>query len=161
MTKILILLVFAQTILSLLLFGKIDALEDEMLLLTQVESSVPAHDYFARQSTEDEATDSLTTFGEESLRRIIREELAAQSFSESGSDRSGETVMASVDPAEMRDRRAAIAQQVDYYSSIGQISEIEMQALQVGIAALDSSGRREMLSKLTRAMNAGTIKGRL
>jgi hypothetical protein len=36
-----------------------------------------------------------------------------------------------------------------------------MQELHVQIAQLDAAGRKRMLSKLIRAMNAGDIKGRL
>ena len=161
MTRILVLMVFIQTALILALFGKIAALEKEVVSLGPVETKYPADNPFSQRRTEDKIDDPLAASGEELLRRIIREELSAQPLGESDPDHSGVAVVPTVDPAEMQRRRDAIDQQIDYYSSIGQISETEMQALQAEIATLDTSGRREMLGKLTRAMNSGSIRGHL
>ena len=161
MTRILVLMVFIQTALILALFGKIAALEKEVLSLGPVETKYPADNPFSQRRTEDKIDDPLAASGEELLRRIIREELSAQPLGESDPDHSGVAVVPAVDPAEMQRRRDSIDQQIDYYASVGQISGTEMLELQTEIAKLDSVGRSEMLGKLTRAMNSGAIRGRL
>lgn len=93
------------------------------------------------------------------LRRIIREELAALDLGNASS--AAREPLPSRSPEVAHYQRELVSSQIDYYSSVGQITEKQMQELQREIAVLDEAGRREMLSKLTRAMNAGRIKGHL
>jgi hypothetical protein len=41
------------------------------------------------------------------------------------------------------------------------MTDAQMQELQTSIAQLDEAGRKQMMSKLMRALNSGEIKGRL
>ena len=100
---------------------------------------------------------------EDRLRQIIREELTAhvENPSPPGSQATQPKAPASVDPVEMEARREQISQQLEYYTSVGSISDAEMQQLQIDIARLDAKGRTEMLRELTRALNSGRLEGRL
>ncbi len=69
--------------------------------------------------------------------------------------------MATEDPQARAMERDYVAQQIEYYRSVGQISDAEMVSLQSEIAELDSSGRKQMMSSLIKALNAGEIKGKL
>ena len=97
---------------------------------------------------------------EERLRQIIREELGASSGNGSAQYAAPATMYASVDPDEFERRREEVDQQLEYYASVGSISDTDMQKLQMNIARLDDAGRKEMLSKLTHAMNSGRLDGR-
>ena len=98
---------------------------------------------------------------EQRLRSIVREELAREH---------NRPVAASPPPVPTQSRdpsaaqlqqRDVVAQQIEAYRALGTITEAQMQDLQVAIAQLDAVSRRQMLSKLTRALNTGDIKGRL
>ena len=98
--------------------------------------------------------------GEERLRAIIREELARlQSTAQVNA--SPAAAPSPRNPAIDADRREAVAQQIEIYRGVGAITDAQMQELQVEIAQLDVTGRKEMMSKLMRALNSGEIKGRL
>jgi hypothetical protein len=58
-------------------------------------------------------------------------------------------------------RREAIAQQIETYRATGTITDAQMQELQADIAKLDEASRKQMMSRLLRALNSGDIKGRL
>ena len=105
---------------------------------------------------------SAPAVAEERLRIIVREELARKH------DRpvaAGDVVPAMPaprrDPAADQRRREAIAQQIEAYSAMGTITDVQMLELQSEIAQLDEASRREMMSKLVRALNSGDIKGRM
>lgn len=98
--------------------------------------------------------------GEERLRQIIREELAALAAS-GGPDGRPAAAAAPRDPERDRARREQVAAQIAHYRSVGRISEPEMAALQHDIAQLDPASRTEMLGALTRAMNAREIHGQM
>lgn len=100
---------------------------------------------------------------ESQLRWIIREELAAQlgDFQSGGTRSEPDIVLSPREIAEYERRRDDVAERINYFSSIGNISDMEMQQLQSEIARLDNAGRKEMLGRLIRAMNAGEIKGNL
>ena len=95
---------------------------------------------------------------EERLRTVIREELARLQVEGAGAP----PAVASKprNPSVDRQRRDAIEQRIDAYSSVGSITDAEMTELQAEIAKLDESGRKQMMSKLIRALNSGDIKGR-
>lgn len=67
------------------------------------------------------------------------------------------TVATAVEPQQ----RAVVEQQIENYRGVGAITESQMQDLQADIAQLDDAPRRQMMSKLIRALNSGDIKGRL
>jgi len=156
-------LILVQTGVLLLLFGRIIA----------IEKRVPVAEAKAQDTLFSEAIDVLPPSAyasngvfyadEIQLRKIIREELAAQLESSSDSNKQTEMVAASVSANRVYEphQRERVAQQVDYYASVGSISDTEMHELQWEIAKLDETGRKEMLGKLVRALNLGEIEGNL
>ena len=100
---------------------------------------------------------------EASVRRVIREEIG--SFEQLHAIGTGSVVRgsgpSSSSPPHDPARVAAVNRQLDYFISIGQISPAEMSALQREIAGLDEDARRQILGKLTGAMNRGALKGQL
>lgn len=94
------------------------------------------------------------------LRQIVREELIVV-LRNQDEYRMNDAAARQRSPEENRYQREHVSQQIDYYTSVGEISEQDMHELQRSIAELDNAGRREMLSKLTRAMNTQQIKGQL
>lgn len=104
---------------------------------------------------------------ETQIRNIVREELSAalEPFSVQHSPQ--QTAMAPT--TEQRDVQQAkdyqyqleiVSGEIDYYLSRGSISEQEMSALQLQLAALDQPGRKQMMRKLLKAMNSGELDGR-
>jgi hypothetical protein len=96
---------------------------------------------------------------EDRLRMIIREELAAQRAAQANI--TTPPAPAARDEASNRLLQERVARQIEAYHAAGAISDAQMQELQAQIAQLDDAGRKRMMSKLIRAMNAGDIKGRL
>jgi hypothetical protein len=99
---------------------------------------------------------------EETLRRIIREELSARLATSPGSaDTSGSA--AAPDPSHSADNSrqlAAVSEQLDQHIAAGSISDADMAALQMEIGKLDKNGQRHVLSKLMKALNSGALQGR-
>ncbi len=125
-----------------------------------------------RASVSDDSTESRTLSSsndtsvyadEDLLRQIIRDELSAQLDSRSGPGTRAGPVPASalVDKDEYKRRREQVAEQLSYYTSVGNISNAEMQKLQTDIARLDPASRKEMLMELNRALNSGRLEGQL
>lgn len=106
---------------------------------------------------------TATVIDEDRLRRIIREELVVQLGNQPSSPPTAahSAAVTSADPVEMEARRKQLSQQLEYYVSVGSISDAEMQRLQIDIARLDAAGRTEMLRELTRALNSGRLEGQL
>jgi hypothetical protein len=106
-------------------------------------------------------SDVDTSALEEQIRQVIREELGAYLLD--AAVHNGEPVVAhtTADPGELQSRRDTVSHQIEYYSSVGQISDLEMQNLQTDIANLDAAGRRDMIRKLVQEMNSGRLQGRL
>lgn len=105
---------------------------------------------------------------EERFRRIVREELAARDAQmprATGDARSDATAQTrTLDPIAAADQRAQldlVTGQLEHYKRQGYMSPIEMQNYQADIARLDPASRKQMLSNLVRAMNAGEIRGEL
>lgn len=104
--------------------------------------------------------ESAAAFPTESqLRQIIQEELRAQleNLSLGGRTEPPRVTETPVAAADLENQRAVVTQQLDYYMSIGNISDREMHDLQLNIAKLDEAGRQEMLTRLVRAMNTGRV----
>lgn len=94
---------------------------------------------------------------------IVREELARQQPARIAPEDDVRSSLASrrtPDPDAPR-RLEGVRQQLNYHISVGTISESEMATLQQQIANLDEAGRIEMLRALTRALNSGSLEGRL
>jgi hypothetical protein len=95
---------------------------------------------------------------DERLRAIIREELELAHVESAA--RPPVTPRPRT-PAADFERRAVIEQQIEAYRATGTITDAQMQELQADIAKLDDASRKQMMSKLLRALNSGDIKGRL
>ncbi len=100
---------------------------------------------------------------EAAIRSIIREELAAQlgHSASTGPVTRADPAIANETPAEYAARRDNVAESIDYYSRIGSISEQEMSRLQIEIARLREGDRQQLMMELVRAMNDGSLDGRL
>ena len=160
--KIITILGLVQTGLLVFLLGKILLVEEDPTAEGHDEQNTWVSDSFDVPRTDNDATD-VYYLDAGQLRQIIREELLAHLDSQPApvDQAVSATAASSTDTAEYQRRREQVVQQLDYYSSVGSISDADMQILQVDIAKLDRAGRREMLGKLTRAMNAGELEGRL
>jgi len=97
---------------------------------------------------------------EERLRSILREELAQEHNRPVAASSPAPAPPRNPSAAELQ-QRDLVAQQIEAYRSVGTITDAQMQELQADIAKLDAVSRKQMLSKLTRALNTGDIKGRL
>ena len=123
----------------------------------------PAAAVFAPAVAAQAATPAATP-DEARLRQIIREELSAQLAATPAAAGGTRVALAPAAPRDARkDRlqRERVEQAIDHYRSVGAITDPQMAALQDDIAQLDPDSRREMLSKLSRAMNAQEITGRM
>jgi hypothetical protein len=100
---------------------------------------------------------------EASLRRIVREEMAAAARAGMAPTPPEATYAGAAPAAPLPNPQhlAAVSSQLDYFIGVGSISPSEMAALQSSIARLDDAGRRTMLGKLVRAINTGALKGEL
>jgi len=100
---------------------------------------------------------------EASLRRIVREEMAAVARAGTAPTPPEATYAgaAPAAPPTNPQHLAAVSSQLDYFIGVGSISQSEMASLQSSIARLDDAGRRQMLGKLVRAINTGALKGEL
>ena len=161
--KIVIAVLVVQTSVLLLIAGRITGLENELTPVTPGEQANSPATNLPVMRSQVNLVEPDAYPNEERLRQIIREELRAELDRESAPDRKADPVIvaSSVDPAEMEQKRELVAQQLEYHLTVGSISDIEMQQLQLDIARLDPAGRMEMLSKLSRAFNSGSLAGRL
>jgi len=151
-----------QTGLLLFLFGKIVLFEEETTVAGHPGQNTLVSDPFDDPPADRNST-AIHYVDENQLRQIIREELRAQLDGRSGSDKQMGAVIASdsTDTAENQYQRELVAQQLLYHTSVGSISNVDMQKLQGEIAKLDAASQKEMLGKLTRALNSGELEGRL
>src|SRR5262245_61099743 len=93
---------------------------------------------------------------EQRLRKIIREELV-QLRLQSNPPQSGASVTVAADSRNdprNRERQELVAQQIETYRAVGSITDQQMIELQAAIARLDEGSRRQMMSRLIRAMNS-------
>lgn len=73
-------------------------------------------------------------------------------------------IPAVTDPQDLIDRELLfdlVDQEVDFYINHGAISNQEMSNLQLEIAKLDPSGKKQAMSRLVKAINSGQLDGRL
>lgn len=109
------------------------------------------------------AQPGIATTDEDQLRRVVREELAAWGAS-IAVDRSAATPTPYSSAASIADQRAQLALvsgQLEQYRGQGFMSPAEMGSFQEELARLEPSVRKQVLSRLVRAMNAGEIRGEL
>src|SRR5262245_39293325 len=100
--------------------------------------------------------------GEERLRTIVREELArVRDLPAASGDTEPQVPAVHRNPSADLRRREAVAQQIENYRAVGAITDAQMEELQSDIAQLDEASRKQMMSRLIRALNSGDIKGRL
>lgn len=102
-----------------------------------------------------------TCMDEAVLRQILRQELTAYSPAITVTQRED---VPSVDPRGQGQplnsaEFARIDQQTDLYISAGAISDAQMEKLQDELSRLDPVARREILSKITKAINSGALAG--
>ena len=160
--RALIALSIIQTGILLILLGY-HAFDDEATeTVTQAEPGLTSSQYVSDPLPHDNSPEAFFA-NEEQLRAIIRDELRAHVENR---PQNGDQVDTAAPPtlaelAEYDRRRDEVAQQLVYFTSIGRISDGEMQQLQADIAKLDPAGRKEMLRQLTQALNSGQIEGRL
>jgi hypothetical protein len=156
-------LILLQTGVLLLLLGKVVAIEKEMPVAEYKDQNTLVSDVFDVLPADAYSSESYSYPTEIQLRHIIREELRSHfdSQPEPGNQAKSATALSSTDTSEYHHRRELVVQQLDYHTSVGSISNADMQKLQGDIAKIDEAGRREMLGKLTRAMNSGELEGRL
>ena len=123
----------------------------------------PAPDPLANPPAAAIAPGAAQIVDEERLRRVIREELAQQhNRPASGHDTSAaQSAPPRAATAADLQRRDDIAQRIEAYAAMGAISDTQMMELQTDIARLDPASRRQMMSRLVRALNSGDLKGRL
>ena len=123
----------------------------------------PAPDALASPPAAAIAPGAAQIVDEERLRRIVREELAQQhNRPASGHDMSAaQAAPPRAATAADLQRRDNIAQRIEAYAAMGAISDTQMMELQTDIARLDPASRRQMMSRLVRALNSGDLKGRL
>ena len=157
--KLLVALGSLQLVLILFLIVSIDR-EDQ-----SIERGVRAVDTGAAGSGTYDAPPAVVApvLDEERLRQIIREEVSylSQDVREDRHQEGNNVAMATEDPQARAMERDYVAQQIEYYRSLGSISPEEMEELQSDVANLASADRKQMMSRLVRAMNAGEISGRL
>ena len=152
-----------QTGILLILLGKIVLFEDKTHVAGYgPENSLPDDDLVSTQS-QDYSNDTGLYPNEDRLRQIIRDELSAQLDGIFATDKQSDAVIAAElpDSAENQYQRDLVVEQLQYHTSVGSISEADMSRLQMEIAKLDDSGRKEMLQMLTQALNSGDLEGRL
>lgn len=161
--KTLTILGLVQTVILLFLFGKIVLFEEKATVAAHAEQNTLVGDALTNTQSQSYSNDTYLYPNEDRLRQIIREELGAELDRRSDPDKQMDPVIASssTDKTETDFQRELVTQQLEYYSSVGSISDSEMQKLQMEIAKLDDTGRTEMLRELSRAINSGRLEGQL
>lgn len=102
------------------------------------------------------------------LRTILREEIAAAllSFSPKAVSQQSSVVASAASGGDQKtedyqNELEVLEAELDYYITRGAISDREMSALQMQMARLDQSGRKQIMRKLVRSLNSGELSGRL
>ena len=152
-----------QLIAVLLLYNKVGVLERDIAAAISV-GQIPAYQGApAKVADPVQLTRADTSPGEDRMRQIIQEVLRAELKDLRSTDQTNGTAVAvnPIDETEAELQRDLVLQQIEYYSSFGRISDVEMQQLQTEISKLDDAHRTEALRQLTRALNSGNLKGRL
>jgi uncharacterized small protein (DUF1192 family) len=162
-TKALAVIALIQLAAIILLYNKMAAVENGVAAAISTKQIELQQEYPSQTEASINPDHANVLPVEERLRQIIREELSMQLADLPRRDQPRDAAVAinSTSEAEMESQRELISQQLEYYSSVGSISDLEMQLLQTEIAKLDAASRKEMFSQLTRALNSGRLDGRL
>ena len=156
-------IVMVQLVVIALIYVKLDAVERDVAAVkaAQHESVDPV--VALAPALQAPARSAEDPQDEERLRRIIRQELSAQlqTQQQPGELPDPSIARAPADQADYEYQRDQVVRQIDYYRSIGSISQAQMQSLQSDIAYLDPQDRQRMLNRLVQAMNSGEIDGNL
>ena len=158
---------------ALLFFGvrvmEVDARTDKIAALVQTSAAptkltaMGASNPYERDSTTIQGGPSL-----DDIRLVVREELSAinesrpasaQRTAPGQSVQTASTEAGALSPAESVFLKEETLRDIDSYVALGAISPAEMANLQIKIARLPPSDRREMLTRLTKAMNSGDLQG--
>ena len=152
-----------QVVAILFLAGRVMTLDRDMDAIAAVLESQPVNPSVDASRAPAEPTAIQNPPDEKLLRKVVREELSAQ-LERYATQQGAASETDAPDPAteaERRYQRELVEQELEHYISQGTISELEIQHLEAEIAKLDKDGQREMLSRLSRAMNSGELEGRL
>ncbi|MEM9617538.1 MAG: hypothetical protein AAF936_06220 [Pseudomonadota bacterium] len=159
MTKMLIGFVAIQTMLLALVALKVFSIEGDVAAardasldaLTET-AKLRAQTGAPRPAIQFADASSLTA---EDIRQVVREEIANLPVQQV------QTTTVSPAPRVVSEHElTAIRQRIDAFIARGAIESSEMTDLQTTIAQLPPDARREMFSRLTKAMNDGEIDGR-
>jgi hypothetical protein len=161
--KVLTVLSLMQIAAIVFLYGKLSDIDNNMNLPEPAAEHTLASENLSTTYSQNSSYDAYLYPDEDRLRQIIREELSANLGAQAGRETYTDPAVtaASTNAAEFEYRRETVSQQLDYFSSVGSISDADMQKLQRDIAKLDPAGRKEMIWKLTQALNSGRLDGRL
>ena len=161
--KTLTVLGLVQIAAILFLYTRLAEIDDRLDQSMATEQRASLSDDSTVSRTPSSSNDAIVYADEDLLRQIIRDELSAHLDSRSGPGTQVSPMPASglVDKDEYERRREQVAEQLSYYTSVGNISNAEMQKLQTDIARLDAASRKEMLMELNRALNSGRLEGQL
>ena len=163
-TLILAVICGAQFVLLLLIYSRTDAVSEAPQISNLPASVDPFPHSVARSNDRIRSWPGNDLITEHRLRQIIQEELRSHTRHVALNSPQQETQPAAgqdVDNAVMASRRDFVLGQLDYYSSVGTISSAEMAQLHGSIAKLDEGGRKEMMSRLNRALNSGELSADL
>ena len=95
---------------------------------------------------------------EQAIRTIIREEIAAAQQGRVGESRAPQATPEPAYTSAFRAQFETVSSQVDTVLGTGRISEAEMETLHAAIGQLHPKDRRLLLSRLAKAINAGTVR---
>lgn len=160
--KALAILSLVQTALLILLFGRVLSLEGQLPMESPMEQPPSANVPLYSQTANDYSGEAYWSIDEVQLRNIIREELGTYSGVAASAD-GNEPQARAADFATTTEKQYqfdSVSQRIEYFASVGRISDSEMQVLQMEIANLDQANRPLALRKLTQALNSGAIEGR-
>jgi hypothetical protein len=162
-TKSLAVIALIQLAAILLIYNKIAAVENSVAAAISTKQIELQQEYPSQTEAPIHPDHANVLPVEERLRQIIREELSTQlaNLPRRDQPRNAAVVTNSTSEAEMESQRELVSHQLEYYSSVGRITNLEMQQLQTEIAKLDAASRKEMFSQLTRELNSGRLDGRL
>lgn len=161
--KILVGLVSMQTVMLVLLFMKVDALETRESDSGEPVIQVKENPFVAAEPGQGEVVAANAGLDSRQLRQVLREELRGLARSDEllarTSMRESETPV--YDETEMQYRRELVLEELNLLKQQVDVSSGELDSLLGEIAKLDPETRTRMLKEVTLAVNRGEINGRL
>ena len=145
---------------------RLDAYEariDELVLSTvQINNSDSVSAALAQPSLNN-STAGQTSFDNQQLRLIIREELAvALSYRELATEKIAPVAEPPIyDEFEMQYQRQLVLEELEALKGQATVTSSELERLMADIARLNPESRVELIKKLNQALNRGEIKGNL